>query len=157
MPLVVGGLLIVVALLALTHRLPNADGGELDPDRMPYHPVVGWLLEGGWWEKLQVVFLASVLAPLVEETLFRGILYRQLRDGTHRFGYVGSVLASGLATSFVFAAIHPQGWIAVPALMALAMAFTLAREWRGTLLPAMIAHGLNNGLLTCALISMGSG
>jgi membrane protease YdiL (CAAX protease family) len=157
LPLMIGGLLIVVALLALTHRLPNAEGGELSPDRMPYHPVVGWLLEGGWWAKLQVVILASVLAPLVEETLFRGVLYRQLRDATGRFGYVGSVLASGLATSFVFAAIHPQGLIAVPALMALALAFTLAREWRGTLLPAMIAHGVNNGLVTCALISMGWG
>jgi membrane protease YdiL (CAAX protease family) len=45
----------------------------------------------------------------------------------------------------------------MPALMGLAMAFTLAREWRGTLLPAMIAHGLNNGLVTLALVSMASG
>ncbi|HEV3339696.1 MAG TPA: CPBP family intramembrane glutamic endopeptidase [Pirellulales bacterium] len=157
LPLAIGGLLIVAALMVFTHRLPNAGGGELAPDRMPYHPVVGWLLEGDWWEKVQVVFLASVMAPLMEETLFRGFLHRQLRDATHRLGYVGSVLASGLTTSFVFAAIHPQGWIAIPALMGLALAFTLAREWRGTLLPAMIAHGLNNGLLTCVFISMGSG
>ena len=154
-PLAIGGLLIVMALLALTHRLPNA-GGELERD-MPYHPVVGWLLTGDWWEKLQVVLLASVLAPLAEETLFRGVLHRQLRDATSRLGYVASALASGLVTSLVFAAIHPQGLIAVPALMGLALAFTLAREWRGTLLPAMIAHGLNNGLITCALIWMGSG
>jgi membrane protease YdiL (CAAX protease family) len=87
--------------------------------------------------------------------MFRGVLYRHLRDATSSVGYVGSVLASALATSFVFAAIHPQGWIAVPALMSLAMAFTLAREWRGTLLPSMIAHGINNGLLTWILISLG--
>lgn len=152
-PLAFVGLLIVIGIMALTHGLPG-EAGEMGQETMPYHPIVGWLLNANWWEKLNVVFLASVLAPLMEETMFRGFLYRQLRDATSRLGYLGSVLASGLATSFVFAAIHPQGWIAIPALMALALAFTLAREWRGTLLPAMMAHGINNGLLTCVLISM---
>jgi membrane protease YdiL (CAAX protease family) len=154
-PMAFVGLLIVVAIMSLTHRLPG-ETGEMAPDNMPYHPIVGWLLNVDWWEKLYVVFLASVLAPLMEETMFRGFLYRQLRDATSRLGYVGSVVASGLATSFVFAGIHPQGWIAIPALMSLALAFTLAREWRGTLLPAMMAHGINNALLTLIFISMAS-
>jgi membrane protease YdiL (CAAX protease family) len=49
--------------------------------------------------------------------------------------------------SLIFAAIHPQGWVAIPALMSLSCGFTLVREWRGTLLPGMVAHGLHNGLL----------
>jgi hypothetical protein len=36
--------------------------------------------------------------------------------------------------------------------MALAFTFTLIREWRGTLVPAMIAHGINNGAVTLLLI-----
>jgi membrane protease YdiL (CAAX protease family) len=91
----------------------------------------------------------------MEETMFRGVLHRHLRDATSRFGYALSVLTSGLIVSFLFAVIHPQGWIATPVLMALAMTFTLAREWRGTLLPAMLAHGINNLLATCVLISLG--
>ncbi|HWB09209.1 MAG TPA: type II CAAX endopeptidase family protein [Pirellulales bacterium] len=156
-PLAIVGVVIFLALFALTHSLFNAEGGELSSGRIPYHPAVDWLLAGNGWAKVEVVFLASVMAPLMEETLFRGVLYRHLRDATGRLRYVGSVLASGLTTSFVFAAIHPQGLIAVPPLMGLALGFTLAREWRGTLLPAMMAHGLNNGLVTCTLISMGSG
>lgn len=151
-PMVIAGLMIVAALMALARKLSGGAG----LDEVPYHPIIGWLVKADWWDKLLITFLAAVMAPLVEETMFRGVLYRHLRDATSRVGYVGSVLVSALMTSFVFAGIHPQGWIAVPALMSLALAFTLAREWRGTLLPSMIAHGINNGLLTWALISMGS-
>jgi membrane protease YdiL (CAAX protease family) len=56
--------------------------------------------------------------------------------------------------SFCFAVIHPQGFLAVPALMALAVAFTLMREWRGTVLPSMIAHGINNAVATLLLFLM---
>jgi membrane protease YdiL (CAAX protease family) len=93
-----------------------------------------------------VLLLASVVAPIVEETMFRGVLYRHLREASCRWGSVLSILFSALASSFVFAAIHPQGWLGIPVLMALAIAFALAREWRRSLLPAMIAHGINNGV-----------
>ena len=49
---------------------------------------------------------------------------------------------------------HPQGILAVPGLMALALGFSLMREWRGTLLPSMIAHGINNGLLMLVMFSV---
>lgn len=154
MPLLVVGVLAVVALMSMQSWLLGDVGGELSSGQLPSHPIVGWLLEADWWHRLQIIFLASVMAPLVEETMFRGALYLQLRAATARFGYAGSVVVSALVVSFVFAAIHPQGLITVPALMALAIAFTLAREWRGTLLPAMLAHGLNNFLVTCALLSL---
>jgi len=48
--------------------------------------------------------------------------------------------------------IHPQGFIAVPALMALAYGFTILREWRGSIIPCMVAHGLNNGIVTIVAI-----
>jgi membrane protease YdiL (CAAX protease family) len=62
-----------------------------------------------------------------------------------------SVLISAVAVSFLFAVIHPQGLLAVPMLMALALAFALMREWRDTLLPPMIAHGINNAVATTLL------
>lgn len=153
LPLVAVGVLLIVAMMAIERKLTGNVGGELTHD-LPSHPIVGWLLDSKWWEKLQVVALASVAAPLMEETMFRGVLYRHLRDATGRFGYVMSVLTSSFAVSFVFAAIHPQGWLGVPVLMALALAFNLAREWRGTLLPAMLMHGLNNFLVTCLLMAL---
>lgn len=154
LPLVVMGLVAVVVMLILERMLPGAGRPEtLNPNALPSHPMVEWLTHGGARGRLQVVLLASVVAPIVEETMFRGVLYRHLRDATGgRMSFAFSVLFSGAAVSFVFAVIHPQGWVAIPALMSLAFAFTLAREWRGTLLPAIIAHGLNNGLLMWLLI-----
>jgi membrane protease YdiL (CAAX protease family) len=83
--------------------------------------------------------------------MFRGVLYRHLRDSTRPLRPWQSVLVSALLVSFLFAVIHPQGFLGVPPLMALALAFTLMREWRGTLLPPMIAHGVNNGVATLLL------
>jgi membrane protease YdiL (CAAX protease family) len=116
------------------------------------HPVMEDLLTGNWLRIVQVIVIAAIVAPIVEETMFRGVLYRHLREASARWGVTASVVVSGLLVSFVFAVIHPQGWIAVPALMALAFGFTLLREWRGTLIPSMVAHGINNGMLTVVLI-----
>ncbi|HVS36573.1 MAG TPA: CPBP family intramembrane glutamic endopeptidase, partial [Gemmataceae bacterium] len=68
----------------------------------------------------------------------------------------GSVTVSALVVSFVFAALHPQGLLAVPMLMALAFGFTAAREWRGSLIPSMTVHGLHNGVLMLLLIAAAS-
>ena len=41
--------------------------------------------------------------------------------------------------------------------LALAFGFTLAREWRGSLVPCMIAHGLGNFLVaTLGMLALGS-
>jgi len=36
-------------------------------------------------------------------------------------------------------------------LMALAMGFALTREWRGTLIPGMVGHALNNAMVMLLL------
>jgi membrane protease YdiL (CAAX protease family) len=125
--------------------LPLAD--EFSPMNMPTHPILEYLSRPGLAGKLQILFLASVVAPIVEETMFRGVLYRHLRNATWRWPLMLSCLISALIVSFVFAIIHPQGVVAVPALMALAMGFTLMRQWRGSLISCMIAHGINNALV----------
>jgi membrane protease YdiL (CAAX protease family) len=86
--------------------------------------------------------------------MFRGVLYRHVRDAAllRGLGLGAGVLASSTLVAFLFAAIHPQGWVAVPALMSLAYGMTLVREWRGTLVPSMVLHGLSNGLVMLLLI-----
>jgi membrane protease YdiL (CAAX protease family) len=153
LPLLGVGLVLTLVLLQLRHRF----GAPLDPfgpSDAPTHPIVESVVHGGWPVRLLVLLLASGVAPLVEETMFRGVLYRHLRDVSARWARWASVLGSALVASFLFAAIHPQGLVAVPALMALALGFTLAREWRGTLVPAMVAHGVNNGLLMLLLLAL---
>jgi membrane protease YdiL (CAAX protease family) len=149
LPLAAVGLMITLILMLLQQG-PAAAGVDnpFTPPTYPAHPVVETLAFGDLWSRLQVVLLASVAAPIMEETMFRGVLYRHLREATRRWGGALSFIVSGTLVSFIFAVVHPQGWVAVPVLMALAYGFTIAREWRGTLIPAMVGHGLSNGLVT---------
>lgn len=148
LPLLLLSICLVVVLMFIRQALLNGDERSL-----PTHPVIE-SVNGGDWGFLQVLVLACIVAPLVEETMFRGVLYRQLRDATERVGHGFSVLVSALVVSFVFAAIHPQGFVALPALMTLAFAFALVREWRGTLFPSMVAHGLNNLVVTSLVFGL---
>ncbi len=118
----------------------------------PTHPITGDVLHSNWWGWLQILFVASVGAPFVEETMFRGVLYRHLREATANRGRWRSVVFSALAAAFIFAALHPQGLLGIPPLMALACGFTAAREWRASLVPSMTVHALHNGALLLMLI-----
>ena len=109
------------------------------------HPVVAWIADGDWKVNLAVIFLASGLAPLFEETMFRGALYQALRS---RWNFV----ISGFISGVIFAAVHPQGLLAIPALTAMGFGFAIIREWRGTLIASMTAHAVHNGILICTLI-----
>lgn len=152
------GLATVIALLHLQNWLsgsPSQAGFGLGSQ--PSHPIVGIAAAADAWGKLQVLLLACVIAPLLEETMFRGVLYRNLRGSTTWLGYGLSVFFSATVVSFIFAVIHPQGIIFVPLLMSLAYGFALAREWRGTLIPGMVAHGFSNGVLMTLLMLGTSG
>jgi membrane protease YdiL (CAAX protease family) len=147
LPLVLMGLLVYLLASYLQRRL----GMDVEP---PNHPLVGWVARSGWWVRLQIAFDACVVAPLVEETMFRGVLYRHLREATGRWWPALSVLTSAVVVSVIFAMIHPQGLLFVPVLGALAFTFCLARQWRGSLLAPMVAHGINNAVALVLLLLM---
>ena len=69
---------------------------------------------------------------------------------------VASALVAALVSSFIFAVVHPQGVLFVPALGGLAVGFCIFRELRGSLIAPMVAHGINNAVtLTIGLWLMG--
>ena len=103
-----------------------------------------WITEGNPQTILLVFTLAVVAAPLIEEVMFRGLLYRHLRDLTARWRIAISVAVSCLANALIFAIIHPQGWLALAPLAALAMGCCILREWRGSLIAPITLHFANN-------------
>jgi len=72
-------------------------------------------------------------------------LFRAFRS---RWGFIVSALIGG----FIFAIIHPQGWLAAPALTAMGVGFAVIREWRDSLIAPMVAHAVNNGLIVGGLV-----
>ena len=152
LPLAVLAFVVVLVLMRLLGEMPGMPMGQAQQG--PSHPLLGFVASGDWVIWLQALFLAAVVAPIVEETMFRGVLYRHLREATAGGGRFLSIVFSALVAGFVFAVIHPQGWLLVPVLTALALGFTLCREWRGTLVGGMTAHGIHNGLITLLAIGM---
>lgn len=121
-----------------------AAGGGGAPAGPTPHPIVGWIYSGGWKERMLCLLLAAGFAPFFEEIFFRGALQRYLRG---HLGFVASALIGGV----IFAALHPQGWMGIPALAAMGIGFSLLREWRDSLIAPMVAHAINNGALVTIL------
>ncbi len=139
----VGGIVTLMLLFGLAPK-PSEGNNPFVTSPMVAHPVLQQLAKGSPSDILPYFVLLSVCAPIVEEVFFRGVLYRHLRDAT-RAWKIGA-FASMVVVSLIFAAVHPQGIVAIPALAALGFGYNLTREWRGTLLPGMIAHGINNAV-----------
>ncbi|HVV99651.1 MAG TPA: type II CAAX endopeptidase family protein [Planctomycetaceae bacterium] len=153
LPILAFGLMLTLLLMAIAQFF-TPDRGAFSAPSVASHPILQVLLNGSVGQRLQIFIVASIGAPIIEEIMFRGVLYRHLREATHRFAYSLSVVASMLFTSFVFAIIHPQGIVAVPALMSIAIGLNWAREWRGSLIASIVAHGLNNGIILLLVVLM---
>ena len=91
---------------------------------------------GLWSSRHPLQLLAVVVwVPIVEETVYRGMLYRHLRD---RLRWTWAVVISAA----VFAVMHsPLHWTRV---FASGLAYALLREWRGSLIAPIAAHATVN-------------
>ena len=92
-------------------------------------------------DKVLVLFLAAVAAPFVEEIMYRGLLYPALRK---RWGIGGAAMLSGA----IFSGVHPTlpgGFLVI---WVIGLSLALLYEYRGSLLPGMVLHGINNALIT---------
>ena len=110
----------------------------LGPDTAP-QAIVTFLMEHpAWRERLLVLAIAAVAAPLTEELLFRGCLYGYLRQSIGR--------TAGIAiSSVVFALIHAHP-ATMPALAIFAVGLVLLYEFTGTLWAPIALHALFNTL-----------
>lgn len=154
---VMGLSMILVLLLAfLTAGFSGGGGGsEFAPVGGDGHPIQEDIANGDAASWIGVFLLACVAAPIVEETVFRGVFYRSLRDGASwKWARRGCIVFACLVNGFIFAAIHPQGIIAIPILMTLAIGMSLAREWRGSLIAPMTMHAINNSMVTCLMFAI---
>ncbi len=124
MPLLVAGMVLVYVLT----RISGIKGA---------HPIVQDL-QGSPWELALAFFMACVFAPVTEELMFRGALFASLRERCNWW-----IAAPVMAV--IFGLIHPQSWVALPALAAIAVVLAGIREWRGSIIGCITAHALHNG------------
>jgi membrane protease YdiL (CAAX protease family) len=92
----------------------------------------------GWLGRALLAVVAIGLAPLAEESLFRGILYPAVKQaGFRRMALWG--------TSALFAVIHGNLATLLP-LFVLSVALTLLYEWSNNLLAPIVAHAFFNAI-----------
>ena len=87
-------------------------------------------------EMATLVVLVAVVVPIGEELFFRGLTYGALRHVLNRHAAV-------LTSAVFFAAAHLQIVEFLPILI-LGMVLAYLYEFTGSLVPGMIAHGVNN-------------
>ncbi len=143
----VGWLVVVYAAMALSRIFLEEKlfGGNW-PDNSTQDPVKIFQQAGGPMFKLLLAAGAVVIAPIAEETIFRGFIYGVVKSFSDRW-------FAAIFTSLVFACVH-QHIGSLPALFVLAMGFSMAYEATGCLLVPMCMHALFNAL-NLALIASG--
>jgi membrane protease YdiL (CAAX protease family) len=103
-----------------------------------------------WIERFFMGVLAVMIAPVVEEMLFRGILYPAIKQN-------GFPRAAWWVTSLVFAALHHNLPTFVP-LAVFSLVLIYLYEKTGSLWASITAHSLFNFTnLVCAMLAAGGG
>lgn len=107
------------------------------------------LLQSSRLTAVTVAFMATATAPLVEEVIYRGVLYSALQRA----------IGPGWAVAFVlslFALVHvPQYWPnfgILIVILVLSAVLTLVRARTGKLLPCFIIHLVFNGIQSVLIV-----
>lgn len=133
------GLAIVLYVAALL--LTMAFGGQ--------GTALDKLVESSRAAALTIAFLAVATAPIVEESIYRGILYPA-------FARVSGAKVAIVVVTILFALPHvPQYWpnIAVIAsITLLSVVLTILRAWTGRLLPCIAVHLVFNGIQSVIIV-----
>jgi membrane protease YdiL (CAAX protease family) len=131
----IGGIILVwIGFIVFSLVWKTAIGLE-DPQTLP--DELG--IEGSTVNLVLTVVIITILAPVCEEILFRGYVFRALCNWH-------GVLPAAIITGLVFGAVHigssPIGY-ALP-LAAFGFGLCLLYEWTGSLLPCIALHACNN-------------
>jgi membrane protease YdiL (CAAX protease family) len=93
---------------------------------------------------LYMMAFGMLVAPFVEETVFRGFLYPIM---ARRFGVVIAVIFTGTFFGLMHAEQLWGGWGEISLLVAVGIVFTTARAWSGSVTVSYLLHLGYNGLL----------
>ena len=135
----------VIAIVSLAIILITSDllsymlGRPLVPD------VMVRLYRMAWLPGLVVALV--VLAPIAEETLFRGFLYKGIADS--HAGPVVAIITSAVA----WATLHFQyDWYGVVTIAAMGLFLGIVRQKTGSLYLTMVLHSIANSVATLEIV-----
>lgn len=134
---------MAISIVAVLVKQGLSGPGDAPPVE---NPVVDLVARGGIAPWL-LFALGTIWAPLVEESIFRGAMYRHLR------GVLG-VLLSSILVAVAFGSAHGYEWMMLGPVIALGFNFSLMRQWRGSLIGPIAAHCLHNATVLLMVITL---
>lgn len=99
------------------------------------------------------LLMVAVIAPIVEEVVFRGVIYKYFRV---KFGFLVGIILNGI----LFGLDHAPSWELVFNAAVMGAFFAYVYERSGTLWTPIIIHGLTNAAVTILFfitIGLGNG
>ena len=130
----------VVPLLLVGQVVGRLSGGR--PLDEPMMAMMVSMLEGA--PRILVALMICLVVPPLEETLFRGVLFRGLRSR-------GSFWPAAGVSALIFAALHGSGVSALPLFM-LGILFAYLCEKHQSLLAPTVAHASYNAFNVAILV-----
>ena len=101
-----------------------------------------------------VAFLAVFTAPLVEEFVYRGLLYSPLRRAV---GMAGAVSTATLLFALVHVPQYWGAWASLTGLLMLSLGLTVIRAKTKSIFPCVVIHTLFNSVGALGIILGGEG
>ncbi len=101
-------------------------------------------IDAGWSQFVAFAIFATILAPIVEEIVFRGVIFSFFKKYTSRN-------VSIICTSFLFASFHLNALQFIQ-LFILGLIFQILFVYHKSLYPGMIYHSINNTFAVVILL-----
>lgn len=132
---------LAVALLLFGGLLTRYYGGEpTDIDQ---------IINNSAASRFVLAFLATATAPIVEEVIYRGILYPALQRA---IGVAWAVIAVTLLFASVHVVQYYNNISVIAAIGVLSLSLTLVRAYTKSLLPCFVIHLVFNGLQSLYIV-----
>jgi len=107
------------------------------------------MLKSGPQVRLAVALLASFSAPLVEEVVYRGVIFGGLRK---RFSATTTIIIVTLLFLGVHVPQYAGAWASLAGLMLLSLVLTVVRAMSKSLLPCIVIHFINNAVISLVVV-----
>ncbi|HBV89217.1 MAG TPA: CPBP family intramembrane metalloprotease [Desulfosporosinus sp.] len=136
-------LYVITWVINIVYALALFNYGLTPPETDVYSKLLGQVT---WYTLILNLLLAGVLAPIVEETLFRGVIFGSLQ------AYFGKWTAAVISAA-IFSALHFQAYGFFPRFV-LGMVLVYLYDRYKSLYPSVALHALNNIVATLIAASV---
>jgi len=109
--------------------------------RMDFPMLDQIVMNSSFSGKAFLLFQIGIMAPILEEINFRGILQNSLGNTFSKFGNIVSILIQLIVTTFLFSFLHAFAYVSIALGLLFSIGYVVTKN---VIYPGMIVHSVNN-------------